>query len=339
MRRFLPWRSAAVVVDPVGRAAVDEPPAPGEPCLNCGDATPGNFCRSCGQARRVVHVSLREMMVDFVDDQLAFNSKLPRTLAFLLTRPGFLTREYLSGRIASYIRPLRLYLGASVAFFLLFHFTAGNDVVRVGAGAGDAAADSARDARDAAGRTAAADSLRARGLPVPPAPAPRPARTRDDDLRVTGMGEAGEVLNRKLKLAGAMSPAKRQRTFLEGFEKNFPKTMFLMLPVFAMLLKLLHLRSGRYYVEHFVFSLHIHAFGFLLLTILLALNRAPGPVQERLSPLVVLWGFVYLYFALKLVYRQGWLRTGMKYAALLGTYLVVLALALGATMLLVFLLL
>src|SRR3954465_1812058 len=92
---------------------------PERPCLNCGDPTPGNFCRNCGQRKVEVQVSLVRMLMEALDDQFSINSALPRTVGALLARPGRLTREYMSGRIVRYIPPFRLYLVTSVVFFLM----------------------------------------------------------------------------------------------------------------------------------------------------------------------------------------------------------------------------
>jgi hypothetical protein len=76
------------------------------------------FCGHCGQRNATRLVSVRNMLMDALEDQLSVNSALPRTLAGLLFRPGFLTREYVEGRIVRYIAPFRLYLVTSVLFFL-----------------------------------------------------------------------------------------------------------------------------------------------------------------------------------------------------------------------------
>lgn len=347
------WKRPAVVVDPLTAPYVEgEPLPPGDPCANCGDRTPGCFCRHCGQARRVVHVSLREMLADFVDDQLALNSRLPRTVAFLLVRPGYLTREYLRGRIASYIRPLRLYLGTSVLFFLVFALAA-----RMGNWIGGGPAVEVRTATDSAAvaradsRRAAADSVRAAveqarqavslgtGRPAPPVPAPppAPAATAAEDLpspTVQGMGAFGDTLNTKFRQFKKMEPARRQAVILDGIQEQLPRLMFAMLPVFALLLKLLYLRSGRFYVEHFVFALHFHAFAFLLLTLLIGVEQVPGAASEPLIPTAAIgWIYLYLFLAMKKVYGQGIVRTGIKYAALLFAYFLILVLGLVASLL------
>src|SRR5690606_1410078 len=69
--------------------------SPDEPCLNCGDPTYGRYCPSCGQRKLEVEVSVRTMLKDVLEDQLALSGALPRTLVSLLFRPGHLTNEYI----------------------------------------------------------------------------------------------------------------------------------------------------------------------------------------------------------------------------------------------------
>ncbi|MGH7506499.1 MAG: hypothetical protein ACRELX_12640, partial [Longimicrobiales bacterium] len=56
---------------------------PNQPCLNCGDLTPGNYCPSCGQAKREVAVSVSALAMDVLEDQLIINKALPRTVGNL----------------------------------------------------------------------------------------------------------------------------------------------------------------------------------------------------------------------------------------------------------------
>ena len=74
------------------------------------------------------------------------------------------------------------------------------------------------------------------------------------------------------------------QAFVSALLGDIPKMMFFLLPLFAVSLKLLYLRTKRLYVEHLIFLLHVHAFAFLLLTPLLLVPTAwrflfvgPGP--------------------------------------------------------------
>jgi len=102
------------------------PPAPpdvsdraGTPCANCGTITAGNFCSHCGQRLDIQLHSVGHFLRDATEVMTHADARVWRTLLPLLTRPGFLTREYFAGRRARYLQPFRLYLILSVVFFLL----------------------------------------------------------------------------------------------------------------------------------------------------------------------------------------------------------------------------
>ena len=97
---------------------------PPRACLNCAAQLHGPFCAQCGQQ----DVSGPMRVRDYVADGLAahfdwLDGKLPRSLWSLVSRPGFLTREFIAGRRVPYLLPWRLYLLVSVVFFFLVdHF-------------------------------------------------------------------------------------------------------------------------------------------------------------------------------------------------------------------------
>lgn len=75
----------------------------------------------------------------------------------------------------------------------------------------------------------------------------------------------------KKRLTLKNSPYQREK-FREELFHNIPKMMFLLLPVFALILKLVYLRKKRYYYEHFIYSLHVHSTVFLSILIKLLLQ-------------------------------------------------------------------
>ncbi len=94
-----------------------------ERCLNCGAPTPDAFCSRCGQEAVDIRASLRGHIEDFFSEVFTVESRLPQTLVTLLLRPGELTRTYNEGKRVRYVTPLKTYLFASVAFFVLFSFS------------------------------------------------------------------------------------------------------------------------------------------------------------------------------------------------------------------------
>jgi|GEM_PF-6582586 len=101
------------------------PPEQGEWCRNCDTKLVGPYCSGCGQRADEYSVSLAVLARDAADEYLSFDSRLLRTIIALVLRPGYLTRQYLIGRRARYVRPLRLYIVASLLFFLSFSFFGG----------------------------------------------------------------------------------------------------------------------------------------------------------------------------------------------------------------------
>jgi hypothetical protein len=88
-------------------------------CLNCGHEVAERFCSHCGQENIEARESFWQLLVHFFNDFTHFDGKFFSTIRVLLLKPGKLTREYISGKRASYLHPIRMYLFISFAFFIL----------------------------------------------------------------------------------------------------------------------------------------------------------------------------------------------------------------------------
>ncbi|HLL48121.1 MAG TPA: hypothetical protein VK399_15515, partial [Longimicrobiaceae bacterium] len=197
--------------------------------------------------------------------------------------------------------PLRLYLGASVVFFLLLSFEGGG-LERLGLEEGT-------------------------GVKVDASmvtPVPDGSWVDSIDVR-TASPTLDHLLDQKRAHFRRMSPGEAFKEVMTEFREHVPTTMFFLLPVFALLLKLLYRRPGRLYVEHFVFALHLHAFAFAAFTVVL-LARHPA-----VAAVMVPWVLLYTFLSMKRVYGQSFLRTGSKYMALGTAYALVLSFGLSIT--------
>jgi ribosomal protein L32 len=88
-------------------------------CPSCGHAAPGRYCTQCGERRPLPHdYSLKYYCLEVLELLTHSDSKVLRSSWLLVTRPGFLSREYLEGRRVRYLAPLRLFLLVSVVYFL-----------------------------------------------------------------------------------------------------------------------------------------------------------------------------------------------------------------------------
>ncbi len=295
-----------------------------------------------------------------MSDYFGFDGKLWRTVVPLLVRPGFLTNEYLGGRRSHYVRPVRLYLTASVLLFFLISLLPGSLSGMIQVSDEDAAEpDSFSAATPLAGverELATLDSVRAVLVlrldslrqRVPPE-APPEVRARDVAESRGFWYRLGETLDSKGAALDEMGEAGAKQWFAESIASNMPKAMFVLLPLFALLLKLLYVRRRRYYGEHLVFALHTHAFAFLVFALLAVVQAMTGDVDVLTGwPRVVVGSLVllllvavpgYVLVALRRVYGQGWVRTTLKWAILMVSYVVALSLGLTAVILLAILLL
>jgi hypothetical protein len=325
---------------------------PDRPCLNCGDPTVGFFCPTCGQKKVDVRVSLRRMLGEAMEDELFLNVALPRTLGALLFRPGHLTAEYVQGRIARYIPPFRLYLVSSLLFFILLPWLTNLGRFEQELDEGFARADSARAAQDtgavagtAGGRAAGDGAADARagertqgaagrsGVTISLAPNARQGRyVRLAERDTASVPPLLRRLNRHVMETedriNRMTPGEALRTVRTAFMENAPTGIFFMMPVFAAMLKVLYVRRRRYYVEHFVFALHVHAFTFV--TFLLMLLLPWRGVNVALS----VWLSLYVLLAMRRVYGQGIVKTFAKYLVLGFAYALLVGFGVAVTMVL-----
>ena len=111
------------------------------PCPNCSELLWGQYCASCGQRARARMITFWELLKDAGDLLASLDSRIWKTLGLLMFRPGRLTLDYLQGKRARFVPPVRLFIASSVVFFFIatlntrFEFGP-EDAVVIGPGAG-----------------------------------------------------------------------------------------------------------------------------------------------------------------------------------------------------------
>ena len=90
-------------------------------CLNCGAEVLDTFCPACGQQNIDPTLSIKDLLNDLIHDLTHFDGKFFSSVKLLIQRPGFLTGEFIQGRRASYLHPVRMYVFTSALFFFLFY--------------------------------------------------------------------------------------------------------------------------------------------------------------------------------------------------------------------------
>ncbi|MBO6793600.1 MAG: DUF3667 domain-containing protein [Balneolaceae bacterium] len=97
-------------------------------CLNCDSDNVEQFCPNCGQKAQATRQPLRVFLSDAVETLFNIDSRWFHTFRDLFLKPGKVTREYIAGKRASYLPPLRIYVSISVLYFLMVQWVDSSQV-------------------------------------------------------------------------------------------------------------------------------------------------------------------------------------------------------------------
>lgn len=103
--------------------------APSKFCANCGAELKGEYCHKCGQQIFNPNSSVKDMILEYLNNAYMWDTKLFQTLWQLVRKPGLLTNEYMSGKIIAYMHPLKLNMFLLFIFITMFVFFAGESKI------------------------------------------------------------------------------------------------------------------------------------------------------------------------------------------------------------------
>jgi len=256
----------------------------------------GPFCYACGQKQQGVDRFFLSLVGEALDNIFSLDSRTAKTMFGLFFRPGFLTSEYFAGRRARYIQPLRLYLIVSLVFFLILsieNLTSETPMMQID-DKDPVAAQPKADA-DAASETSSTPNRINSHINLP-------------WLSAEENHELDQRLENQIHKAIALVKADPQQAMADVIDAA-PPLLFILLPLFAFLLKLIYIGSSRYYTQHLILAVHNHSFMFLALLL-----------AQLLSGIVLLWAPIYMFLSLRKVYGQGYFVTTLKFIVLVLCY-------------------
>lgn len=251
-------------------------------CRNCGAVATARFCPECGQTTALHPPTVREFVHEFVAHNVALEGALWRTLVALLVRPGRLTTDYFAGRRAYYIAPLRLYLTFSLVFFAVSNF-GGGDINFLN-----------QDIRFSTKPPKTGD------LVVAPI----------HSTFKTGIG----ALDRALDRGRSMSQEETTARLRAGIHAYLPYVLIVMVPVLALLFKLVYWDRHRLYGEHLVIAVHAQTAALIFGLV------SAVPFGDFYGLFVFMFFFAQGAIALRRVYGGRKLTTVLRELALLMVY-------------------
>jgi hypothetical protein len=312
-------------------------------CENCGAALAGPYCSECGQPAIDYHRSFGSLMADAADAFFNLDERFLKTFGLLLIKPWRLTNEFVEGKRARHVHPLRVYLIASVSFFLVINFLSRNAHFQsASTGPGNAAlvirgaTPTPTPIPFVSPTPAPLVSFNFLASPTPLArPTPKPEEVFAELDKDTGNSRLGHWIEQRAKAKLGHS-GDRSDLFLKALIANLAPMVLCCIPLFALVLKILYIFKRRFYIEHLVFALHTHAFVFLSTVVIIGVGfflawKAPLPFVPIVCSLLGIAVLIQLLLAIRKVYRQNWFATIFKFG--LGTfiYALMLGFAFGIT--------
>jgi hypothetical protein len=343
-------------------------------CLNCDYPMPDDyhFCPMCGQENVDNNTGIGMLAEEFINSFFAYDSRFVRSIVPFLFKPGFLTNQFLLGRRLTYVHPLRLYLIVSILYFTVIslEINVKGNIFQSGLNEMELEMDQERadsiKAQVKKGLTkeglsinvdASPDSTRKKGKRssgIVLNLGEKDSTGKDQGFNLTKIKKWSQ--DRQMTPEAVLDSLGMKKTFwnlrfaeqslkvvqrdteslIEYLLEKASLMMFLLLPFFAVMLKLIYIRSRRYYIEHLVFTLHVHSFVFFLLLLLSLIMN----VYENGTVVAICLGllFTYLLLSFRRVYRQGWFKTLTKMFILFIFYSFAISLFMVGTILISFLL-
>lgn len=281
-------------------------------CLNCGELLFGIYCMKCGQKDISYSKPIGVILTFLFDSWLSWDNRILRSVLSLFFKPGYLSAQFIAGRRMSFASPFKLYLFSSICYFFLF-----NILLRM-----DDKAYVESSFTKQIQKTKDHENTSAANAPT--------------HLVDTIFMQKSSMISKKRtqnKFAGKVSEKlKNQENLRRSLLKGFSYMFFVLMPLFALLLKWNMGTKRHYYFDHLVFSVHFHAFTLLFFSLLLLAKITMGlAITTYLLPVVVLYFIV----SVKQFYNKNWTKSIAGSLCILGLYGFFFAIALVSTSLLI----
>lgn len=315
------------------------------------------FCPNCGQIQADT-LTLKELFNNTIQNYLAFDARFFKSFIPLITKPGFLPSEFVKGKRLTYLHPAQLYLFSTLLFFFLFSFQVKKSADYLDSSLSEIFQENKKaQSIEAIEKQRIEDSLHKvqvkqtlnnskalLGLSEKEIDSIANKSEKNNEnvnhlnfdekkvdsliainadesiiLREMGLkkdaGFFGKLLY-KQTLKFYKNP--KAGSIYKRFMDSIPITLFFLLPIFALLLRLFYFKR-KIYANHLVFSFYYFAFIFFVFSGIMTTNYIYD-IPDYLDVLAILSCFVYLVIAVKNYYKKQWIGTLLKTSLLTLTY-------------------
>jgi hypothetical protein len=282
-------------------------------CKNCGNVLHSQYCSVCGQFAHLDNRPFGESLAFYLEHHYGLDHKLGSTLYNLFFKPGFLTKEYVAGRIVRHVHPFKLYFFASILLFgVALHFT-------------PLSKENMKNADELAVKeTPHVDSAKTKDIDKV---APTQEKGEEEESVSANDDDDDESAFDSMidGLAEGNLKGKTQGEVAEMFFHNLSISVLLLMPIFALLLKLFYIRRKQYYMSHLIHSIHLHSVLFILLSVGAIWDSQVN--AHKITGWMMMLFLVYLVLSLSRLYGQGIRKSTVKALMLLGIYSIICLIA------------
>ena len=297
-------------------------------CYNCGCKDVKNFCPECGQSVQELNVSFFHIIKLFLGDIFSFDSKAYKTFKLLLFKPGFLSKEYTSGKRAKYVYPSRLYIFISILCFTImslisfdkqsvytmtpivksngliqyleFNKVGGNSTWRIGV------------------------------IPDNPIDTDNNGIVTEED-EISFKNNHPKVYEEYKTIMKELSDINSKNSIDIDIFSFFTKCLILLLPLFALILRAFYPKQT--YLNQVIYLIHNLIFVLIIITLTLCLDSVgiiPHSILIML-PIIFILNSIYIIISSYRFYAESKFKTLIKYCVSLAAYMCVFWISLNIT--------
>ncbi len=289
-------------------------------CKNCEFNFEGNYCPSCGQSVVEVQKPVRHFLKDILDSLLVFDIRILQSLPTLLLKPGKISAEFVAGKRKKYVPPFRFYLIASIVFFFLIGLQTRNlfntDMDKEQS---EVMIDSVfnemklKGQFNKSGDTLLAISNAREGLGV--------YEFFKNSLREE-LSDSTLTQKERTKIQQGLNSMENPNYITSQFFKYISWSFFVLMPFYALILRVFFRKKRKYYVEHLVFSVNLHTFYFILLSIIVLLSMVFENILKGMAPWILLVAFFYALVGIRNFYSKKWFSSIFYTITTFGIYFI-----------------
>lgn len=319
-------------------------------CQNCDNEHKEDFkfCPHCGQQTKE-DLTVGVLFYNTISNYFSFDARFLRSFIPLMFKPGFIAKKFVRGKRLTYLHPAQYYLFVSVIFFFLLSFKvreysqAADEALQksfdieqkedlnlklIDTAEVAKISETLQQNNVVAGisqeELATLDSLMVEGANVPINAnfnmfgidgkaldsLIATGATEKEQLAYIGMKEDDGFFAKLFHRQRLKFHKNKGVGIVQVFFDTIPIALFILLPIFAMIMKLLFWRKGRF-AHHLVFSFYYFSFLFVVLGILLSVNYI-WEIPDWVDFLVLLSTSFYLWLSMKNFYEQSYFVTFIK---------------------------